>query len=253
MSSGLVFPKHQIIRLDEIDSTNKYAERLLESTSLPEGSIIYTENQTSGVGQGSNSWESQPGKNLTATLILTPEFLAPQDQFYLTIVLSLSVCDVIDHLAGKPVSQVKWPNDIYCSNRKIAGLLIKNYVMGNSISTSIAGLGLNINQVDFLTVPFATSLKLLLEKEFSIFQVLTEWHERIAIRYNSLKSGKQELLREYLSKLFLFGTIAEYVIHGKKVSAAIIGIDEHGQLQLKDQANNIYTCGLKEVVFPFIR
>lgn len=253
MSSSTVFPSYQHIKLQEIDSTNNFVEQQLESNTLPEGSIVYTDNQTSGRGQGTNKWESQPYKNITATLILNPTFLEPQHQFYLTIVLSLSVCDVIDHLLGAPISKVKWPNDVYCNNRKIAGILIKNYVMGNSISTSIAGLGLNINQTEFQTVPFATSLKILSNKEFLIDDVMTLWHERVASRYATLKVGKKELLDEYLSKLYLINETVEYTIHGTKVTASITGVDAHGQLQLRDQENKIYTCGLKEIIFPFIR
>ncbi len=87
-----VFPKNQIVEIPSTPSTNKLVEEILETEDIPEGSVYYTLNQTEGIGQAGNSWESESGKNLTATVVLKPEFLNATGQFYLTVIISLSVC-----------------------------------------------------------------------------------------------------------------------------------------------------------------
>lgn len=251
MANLQVFPNFILTELPEIDSTNTYTENLLSKEDIPEGSIIYTLNQKAGIGQAENKWESEPYKNLTATIILKPVFLETSSQFLLTAVLSLSVCDVIRESMPNINPKIKWPNDIYCENRKIAGILIKNYIMGRYISASIAGLGLNVNQTHFTHAPMATSLKILSGNEFDIRTILTKWHSLLAGYYTLLKTDKKALLDKYLSKLYLKDQFVEYTIRGKAITAAISGVDRHGQLILFDEAEKKYICGLKEIIFPF--
>ncbi len=253
MANVQVFHDFTISEIGEIDSTNKYAEKLINSGSVPEGSVFYTHNQTSGIGQAGNTWESEPRKNLTASMILYPVFLHPAHQFYLTMVVSLAVLDTVDFFLHDTTASVKWPNDIYCGNRKIAGILIKNQVMGNEISSAIAGLGLNINQTEFTTAPNATSLKLLAGNEYDIIVVLSKWHTHVAKYYDMLKSNRKELYMQYLSKLYLKDVQADYLINGVRVTATITGIGLHGQLVLTDNSGKRYECGLKDVIFPTFR
>jgi BirA family biotin operon repressor/biotin-[acetyl-CoA-carboxylase] ligase len=248
-----IFPEYVVYELTEVDSTNKYVERQIGSTSFAEGSVIFTNNQTAGIGQGENKWESEPFMNLIATTLLNPSFLSPTDQFYLTMVVSLATCETVDSLLKNNSSLIKWPNDIYIEHRKVAGILIKNYIMGQSVSTTIAGIGLNVNQTKFNFAPNATSLKLLSGQNYDIPSVLTKWHTLIAEFYQKLKDDKFALRNLYLTKLYLKDQFIEYTINDRKVTATITGIDQHGQLELADVSGKIYTCGLKEVVFPILR
>lgn len=245
-----IFPDYIIKDIPEIDSTNRYTEELLDDKLLPEGSLVFTRKQTRGIGQADNTWESEPHKNLTVTLVLYPSFLEVSDQFLLTVVVSLSVADVVNSLVNDEATRIKWPNDIYYNHRKIAGILIKNHIMGNTISASIAGVGLNINQSVFHNAPLATSLKLLTGKEFSMDEVLSKWHDRVAYYYSELKSGHHNLLDEYLSRLYLKDTPVDYMIHQQHVTASIKGVDQYGQLVLWDASGKKYTCGLKDIVYP---
>lgn len=246
------FPESIVFEIPELDSTNKYVENIIGNASLPEGSVIFTYNQTSGIGQGENKWESEPYKNLNATVVLKPVFLNPADQFYLTIVVSLATCDTIDFFLGNTNTLIKWPNDIYCGHRKIAGILIKNFISGSNISNTIAGLGLNINQTEFKNAPIATSLKLLGGLEYDIKSVLTKWHILLAQYYSKLKKDKSTLRNLYLSRMYLKDQYVDFLINNTKVSASIKGIDLHGQLELTDSSGTKYTCGLKEIIFPVI-
>jgi BirA family biotin operon repressor/biotin-[acetyl-CoA-carboxylase] ligase len=245
------FTDTELIELKSTESTNLYTLDLLKSRALKEGSIVYTQEQTGGKGQGNNRWESEPGKNLTATIALYPGFLKPEEQFMLTKVVSLSVCSVLDNYELPSRAMIKWPNDIYINEGKIAGILINNDITGNSISQSIAGLGLNINQESFgENAPGAVSLKNLTGIEYEVKKILTEWHNSMEHWYESLMKPDFKTLDEaYLERLYRLNQPAEFIIRGKRMEATILGLAEYGMLLLKDNSGKQYICALQEVVF----
>ena len=116
--ANLGFASNLVHYLPSCHSTNEIAANLL-AHGLEEGSLIITDNQTSGKGQRRNSWESEPFLNLTFSLILKPHFLIPQNQFKLTQVISISLASVIQSLVPNMV-QIKWPNDIFLNGKKVA-------------------------------------------------------------------------------------------------------------------------------------
>ena len=137
----IIFTKEH---LAETDSTNTYLQQLDADRHLPEGYIVYTDAQRAGRGQRGNSWESQPGKNLTFSLLLRPEHIPANQQFLLSQAVSLAVTDVLNRYASG--FSIKWPNDIYWEDKKIAGILIENVLSGSTFARSIVGIGLNITR-----------------------------------------------------------------------------------------------------------
>ncbi len=247
----MTFNNAEFIYLDTTESTNLYALELLKSKKLADGSVIATHTQTRGKGLENNQWESEPGKNLTATIVFYPSFLSPERQFRLTKVISLSVCTLLDKLDLPQTSLIKWPNDIYANHHKIAGILINNEITGNRISSSIAGLGLNINQDSFSrNVPFAISLKMLTGKEYIVKDILTDWHKNVIYWYDKLISPVSTQLDDaYMDRLYLLNQPADYEIRGEKMTATIKGLAEYGMLLLENKSGKQYKCALKEVVF----
>ena len=245
------FKNSELIKLKSTESTNLYAMNILKSNALAEGSVVLTHSQTQGKGQGVNRWESEPGKNLTATIILYPGFLKPEDQFMLTRVVSLSVCSVLDKYEMPSRAMIKWPNDIYINQRKIAGILINNEITGTCISTTIAGVGLNINQESFSeNAPGATSMKILTGIAYDLEKILSEWHESLEFWYKKLINSEFTTLEEkYLERMYLLNQPASYIIKGNQMEATIIGLAEYGMLMLKDNSGKQYICALQEVVF----
>ena len=120
---------------------------LLKKKKLLKGTIVYTNYQSAGQGQSGNKWESEDGKNLLISIVLFPSFIKPADQFHISMTISLGICDFLKRYI--PGCSIKWPNDIYVNNDKIAGILIENFILGNKIENTIAGIGLNINQDKF--------------------------------------------------------------------------------------------------------
>ena len=119
--SGL-FVGQNLISIKEVDSTNTFLKNLVaNSKPVPEGTVIMAESQYAGRGQQQNGWHSEPGKNLTFSLLLNPAFLAVTDQFDLTRVVSLGVYDALEPILGNNL-KIKWPNDIYYGDKKLGGI-----------------------------------------------------------------------------------------------------------------------------------
>ena len=132
-------------------STNEVAREMAKKPDTQEGLVIVCHDQTRGRGQRGNRWESEPGVNLTFSIILKPGFLRIQDQFFLNIITSLAVRDTVAHFLPEGDVKVKWPNDVLVGSAKVAGILIENSINRNRIEHAIVGIGLNVNQMKFRT------------------------------------------------------------------------------------------------------
>jgi BirA family transcriptional regulator, biotin operon repressor / biotin---[acetyl-CoA-carboxylase] ligase len=239
-----------IIRLEEVNSTNQYLVELLEKGTLAEGTIVVARHQTVGRGVDGSLWESEQGKNLTFSILIQPDYLSVDSQFYLNKAISLSVYDLLKRLTDEEAS-IKWPNDIYIGNRKVAGILIQNGIRGNKFSYCVAGIGLNVNQEAFLTdAPNPVSLKQITGKEYDLDGLLSELCNSIFSRLEMLKSGMREILdREYLSALFRLNELSGYIYKEEKISARITGVSRYGHLVLEIPGQKIIECDLKEIKF----
>ncbi|MFA6945325.1 MAG: biotin--[acetyl-CoA-carboxylase] ligase [Pedobacter sp.] len=232
--SGLFIGQY-LITLKEVDSTNTFLkDALSKSTPLLDGTVILAEKQFAGRGQASNSWQSEPGKNLTFSILLNPGFLSIERQFDLNKAISLALNDVLNkYTPGNAF--IKWPNDCYIGNKKIGGILIENIVHGNIIKHAIIGIGLNINQENFPAgLKNVTSLKQALHQDYDLMILLGELCSSVEARYLQLKSGNTEKLREeYLNKLYLKEEWALFRYDGQIQSGKIKEITAIGQLILE--------------------
>ena len=154
--------KHDIIWLESADSTNEECKRHI--SDLDNLSVMAALSQTCGKGQRGNVWISDPGKNLTFSILLKSDNgsifqVKACDQFIISEAAALSVTDLLA-AHGIP-AKIKWPNDIYVGNRKICGILIEHSLRADRISWSIIGIGLNVNQTIFPDdLPNPTSMAL---------------------------------------------------------------------------------------------
>lgn len=237
------------IFLTETESTNNYANQLLLTKAATEGTVVMTQFQTKGKGQQGNSWESEPGKNLLASYIFQPKFLKAAHQFYLSKAVSLALTDL---LAEENIEvSIKWPNDIYTGNKKIAGILIENSVVGLHLHSAVAGVGLNLNQTVFISdAPNPVSLTQLTGKNYSIEIVAERLWEKLEIRYNELKSGDfSSVDNAYLNRLFRYQKWAFFAKQGEVFEARITGTGQFGQLILEQKDGTKTEYLFKEVEF----
>ena len=164
-----------------LDSTNAYLQRQQTECDIRNWAVSADE-QTAGKGMGSNGWESEPGKNLTFSLALDVGFLPAERQFLLSEAVALGLVETLDAVLPAETLHIKWPNDIYFENRKLAGILINSTIKANKMDVSIIGIGLNVNQMQFKDWPtHPISLRLITGKEYALQPLLEQVAEYIYI------------------------------------------------------------------------
>jgi BirA family biotin operon repressor/biotin-[acetyl-CoA-carboxylase] ligase len=236
----------KIIHLDTVDSTNNYTANLQKEGKIQHGTVILADEQTAGRGQRGASWTSSAGENLLLSLYLTPDNLSVVDQFALTHFISLSLIDFLRKIgiSGK----IKWPNDIYVNDQKIAGILIENSIRSSHISESIIGVGLNVNQQLFEGVN-ATSLKLQNEQHFQLNEVLFSWIQEMNLLWAELAKGNFNLLKSrYKHELYLLNESALYLDETGEFEGILRNVDNQGYLILEKNAE-LRKYDLKEIKF----
>ncbi len=242
---------NQVIRLQDVDSTNNYAANLIIATEPPEGTVILAYNQFGGKGQRGSVWLAEPGANLTLSVILYPRRIAASTQFYLSKMVAVALADAVDEITGLR-AEIKWPNDILLNGKKVAGILIENSVCGNYLSQAIVGMGLNINQQNFAGLPQASSIAIEASKEYDKEKVLEKLLSLFDYYYMVLLRGNHSKLNElYLEKLFRFKKEALFRIEGEIESGMIIGVKENGRLEVELSPGHIMEFENKEIEFIF--
>ena len=243
-----MFIGNNLIELESVDSTNEYAAALLAKSKVPEGTAITAGFQSSGKGAAGNRWQSHVGENLLVSVILYPTFLAPRHQFFLNQAISLAVADTVIFFLPQAVVHIKWPNDVFADEHKVAGILIENSIQGQQIQHSIVGIGLNVNQVAFESgLLRAASLCSVSEKTFSIAEVRNKLFAELEKRYLQLKMQHiNTLQKEYIQKLYRLEEESLYRADGKRFNARIAGLTAEGKLILQT-GDRCEVFGFKEV------
>lgn len=237
------------IFVEKLTSTNSYAGQLLIKDDVPEGTTVCTAFQSAGKGQMGNKWESEKGKNLLFSIILYPSMILPSEQFLISMTISLGICDFLKRYSDN--CTIKWPNDIYVFNDKIAGILIEHSVIGNEIKSTIAGIGLNIKQDKFLSyAPNPVSLKMITGIEYDLTSSLDQLLSDLDKRYKQLIAGDFDQIRnEYILKLFRLNEWFNYIDSGGLFKGRIISVTSEGRLQVENIEGKINEYLFKEVGF----
>ena len=234
---------------EQIDSTNAFLQKQQSECDVRNW-VVSADEQTAGKGMGSNSWESEVGKNLTFSLAVNMGFLPAERQFLLSEAVPLGIVEVLDKLLPVEKLSIKWPNDIYYGNRKLAGILINSTIKASMMDISIIGIGLNVNQIQFQNWPtHPVSLKLITGKDFELQPLLEQLAEHIIKKVEQLKSNPTTIEQDYLKRLFRYRTWADYEVDGKVLRLFMTGIDPFGRLQLVDEQQTLYTFDIKEIKF----
>lgn len=209
---------------------------------------IYTLEQTQGKGLGSNRWLSQRGQNILISFLFQPP-ITIQNQFYFNQYFAIAIRNFLSKYIKDP--KIKWPNDIYVGNKKIAGILIEHSIQGDILKYSIAGVGININQTSFEPeIPNPTSLSILTGKKYDIPTLVHQLVDSLNESYHLILNQEfTKLEQEYLNHLFQYQTVARYLIHEQAFSGTIVGLSPIGQLLIQNENGTLHTCNYKEVKF----
>ena len=274
---------YDIMWLDSVDSTNSEAKRRIPD--IDNLSVLSALSQSEGRGQKGNKWSSLPGENLTFSIVLKfgeqtagkagpgvaekarlsvagklQLVVAAREQFVLTEITSLSIVEFLSRHGIK--AKIKWPNDIYVGDKKICGVLIENSLRGENLSSSIIGIGLNINQRNFdVNLPNPTSMVLETDFEEDIRSCLEEF---MGIFQDYLEYSLPNLRERYLSYLWRHNIPARYIdqtlqsqplqadsegeLPGREFTGIIRGLSPIGHLVVED----IEKGELKEFAFKEI-
>ena len=219
---------YDIIWSDSVDSTNDEARRHIRD--LDNLSVLSAISQTSGRGQRGNVWLSEPGANLLFSIVLKFEgedirdsqgrlVLSPVQAYDQFVISQIATLSVVDMLAAHDIqARIKWPNDIYVGDKKICGMLIENTVKGKWLSSSIIGIGLNVNQRNFdVNLQNPTSMSLCSDEVHSPFDLKKLLEEFMDIftdyidRFCHITGGFNRLDRLYHSQLWRLGQPAEFI------------------------------------------
>jgi BirA family transcriptional regulator, biotin operon repressor / biotin---[acetyl-CoA-carboxylase] ligase len=234
---------------ENLPSTNSFLTDLLRIQDLPEGTIVSANYQSAGRGYAGNRWESEKDKNLLLSILLRPTDIKPDQQFLISMVISLGVCDFSERYLR--AARVKWPNDIYVNDDKIAGILIENSIMEDRIEYSVAGIGFNLNQEIFLSsAPNPISLKQITGADYDLTSVLTQISADLDNRYKQLLSGKvREIRDEYSGRLYRYNDWHNFRDSEGIFTGKITSISDNGLLRVERKAGNISLYSFKEIEF----
>ena len=234
------------LSISETNSTNALLWEMVRGNKLPEGFTLHADFQTAGKGQIGNSWESASGKNLLFSTVLYPVHIAPDEQFLVSQLVSIGIKRVLDEYA-KDIT-VKWPNDIYWNDKKIAGILIENSLQGNRIKAVVIGIGLNVNQKEFLSkAPNPVSLLHIIGKRQNRKKLLERICKSIFELYEELDTDK--IRSEYAKALYRKDGFHAYSTDTESFRAKIITVCPDGQLVLETDKGDRKEFYFKEVKF----
>ena len=228
----------EFVHIDETDSTNQWLRKHGGDGNL----VVVTDYQTAGRGCGENRWESERGQNLLFSVLIHPQNVPAARQFHISMAVSLAICEALEQYIGDV--SIKWPNDIYWRNGKIAGILIENTLQGTVIKDSIIGVGLNVNQCEFRSDA---------PNPVSLYQISGQETDRDALLNDILQRLDQllgqDIRSHYLSRLYRRKGFHPYVDAEGAFMAEMTDVREDGHLVLSDDAGKERIYAFKEVQF----
>lgn len=241
----------KIIKLNAIDSTNSFLKEMAAKSVVENFTIVVTDSQTKGRGQQETEWISESFKNLIFSTFIAFYDLNVLDSKYLNFAVSLAIFEALKE-EMIPAISIKWPNDILSGNKKLCGILIENNIKGTEVSSSVIGIGLNVNQTSFPnSFKKASSLKLLKYHNFDLHKLLTTIILKLKIKIEMLNSKDFKTLEtDYLSVLYkkniptMFKNSQDVLFMG-----IIRGVSKAGKLQIILEDETICEFGIKEIYF----
>jgi len=228
---------------------------LAAKEEVPQGTVVVSDFQTGGKGQSGATWNSETGKNILMSAFFHPQFLAVKRIFLLSKAVTLALKDTLNYYGI--FSKIKWPNDIYVDEMKIAGVLIENSMRGMEVQQSIVGIGLNVNQEIFPSdIPNPVSMKMITGQIFSIDDCLFTLCNNLERRYFQLKAEHfYKIAAEYLNSLYQFNQMCQYkrLVPLKQVeqyfSGQIINVEDEGTIVLQKEDGALERFRFKEIAF----
>ena len=240
--------EEKIIRLKEIDSTNRFL-RELKDEQEDEIVVAVADFQTAGKGQGSHTWESEAGKNLLFSIKVHPRWVPVRQQFLLSMAGAIAIKEALETYVDGIT--LKWPNDVYWNDKKISGTLIETSIDSKGIKTCIFGIGINVNQEAFHSdAPNPVSLRQILGHEVDRDELLQKVIDGF-IRYYELlrRADYMDVSGIYHLSLYRRKGFHRYEDADGDFEGAFVEVEDDGHLILHDKQGVIRSYSFGEVKF----
>ena len=244
----------EIIKLSDISSTNDY----LLSLDTEEDVCVRTDYQSAGKGMGTNTWESEAGKNLLFSILVHPVWLSVTEQYLLSMAEAIAIHDALTEFLELTMGvetikklTIKWPNDIYWEEKKLSGTRIDGNIKGGVLQDFVIGTGINVNQQRFFSdAPNPVSLYQITGKEYDNDEILNKILEHFAKYQDALKQGdKEKVVREYHERLYRRTGIHRYEDGNGTFDAEIVKVNTNGIMTLRRTDGTLSDYEFKEVRF----
>lgn len=244
--------EEKMIRVLATSSTNDYLRTYLaENPDTPNYTGVCAEAQFAGKGQRGNRWVSEAGKNILMSMIYYPENITAENVFTISKAAALATLHALAFCEMEDI-RIKWPNDIYWKDRKIAGILIENEWEDGKVKNSIIGVGVNLNQIHFpADLPNPISVKLAVGVEQDREEFLETLWDNLAIYCDLLRweSGMLSVSHSYGKSLYRSQEWHEYEDANGRFKAKIVEVLNNGQLILHTTEGEERAYWFKEVSY----
>jgi BirA family biotin operon repressor/biotin-[acetyl-CoA-carboxylase] ligase len=235
-----LFIGQNLISLKSVDSTNTFLLNLSNNEKIVEGTVVHAENQIKGKGQRNNSWISDGGKSLCLSVLFYPK-LDLSHQFTFNKCIALALVSSLNVLGVK--SFIKWPNDIFVNDKKIAGVLIENSIREKKLQKSIVGIGINANN-NCSDIESATSLKEVLNADIGMKELLSSLCQELEKYYLIFRNDKNQIQDLYHSYLYKKDCLVNFTKEDYQFSAIVKEVDDFGRLILIEKGvEKAYSVG----------
>ncbi len=245
--------RKNVLIVDETDSTSNYLSRMLSEEDLPDGFAVIAKHQTAGRGQIGHCWKSEYDKNLLFSLLLHPTFIHIADQFYLMRAVAVAIVEILRNGFRTDSFVIKWPNDIYYNDRKLCGFIVDNLLMGNQITHSIVGVGMNVNQTNFdLDLPNPISIANIVGRNSDTYLLFKDFQSNIMKEYRLLRDDDinfEYLNNRYLGMIYKFGEWAKYSDSNGEFEGRIIDIEPTGRAVIQHKGGEFRKYYIGEVEY----
>ena len=240
----------KIIKLNAIDSTNSFLKEMAHSSVLDNFTVLTTKEQTKGRGQMGTSWLSEVDKNLLCSVFVRFNSFPITHQVLVNYAVSNAIVNVLKAY-NLPDVLIKWPNDILSSNKKICGILVENVMQKEEIKSSIIGIGLNVNQVNFPTNFNATSILKEINREVNVNELLVKLIDELKVQVSYITNSATNVLKKnYLNFLHKMNTPTMFKNNkGGLFMGKIVGVSPQGKLQIELDDESIQEFEIKEVSY----
>lgn len=242
----------RVVKVDAISSTNSFLKAYIKKHPTVKPLCVVAENQIEGRGQRGSAWVSNPGENLTFSVYMPRLRSIYKDTFKLSALVALAIKNTLIKYDMPKVS-IKWPNDILSSQHKISGILIENMMSQGDEGSSIVGIGLNVNQEEFVGLPKATSMKLMCDTAFDLDSVLSSLLDELETVPELFNKNDLSFVRSlYYKSLFRYEKVSMLQFpDGTMAQGLLKGIDNFGRLVVEFEDDRLESFDVKEIQIKY--